>query len=97
MTPREAFRAGFMTKCAEHGMSVKQAGDFAELLSLLALGMPPLAGAGLGYMVGKGVNNSEELDPAEVQDQEKRNEYRRLTSQLQQLRPDFSLGAPSIR
>ena len=97
LTAAEAFRVGFMERCAADGLSVaeiqgriKQAASWPELLAnygakgvgALLLAPPVLGGLG-GYAAGR-ISGDESVDPAEIKKREMLAETRQQTQRLQQ-------------
>ena len=91
MTPREAFRYGFLLRCAEENLSPEQVEDRvkqANLMQLLGGAMiaPPLVGGALGMAGGYAAAQATEPvhDVEEIKKQEIAQAHRLLTAQLQQ-------------
>lgn len=100
-TDNEAFRVGFLTRCAEEGLRgaalaqrIKQAGDFTQGLGLL-LGLPVAAGLAGGGAIGYGLAKMHEpaLDEDEIKAKEIADTYRvfaqraKARRRLRQYRP----------
>jgi len=87
LTPREAFRAGFLLR-ALRSPRVKRAfigsgvTDAADVALLALLGLPPLAGAGIGWALGRGANEMSDIDEEELRQRELQREYARMTERL---------------
>lgn len=92
MTPKEAFRFGFLARCAEEGLSsaqtqqlIKQAsalGDIAQFALPLAA-IPPTIGAAAAFLKNRALDTEDQGFTGDVQRQELAETYRRMAEQLQ--------------
>ena len=107
-TDKEAFRLGFLARCAEEGLTgeklaarIKQAGEVTDSIGYM-LGVPVAAGLLGGGAIGYGLAKAHEppLDEDEIKAQEIANTYRvfaeraKARRKLRQYRPAQS-GSPS--
>jgi len=95
MTPNEAFKIGFMVRCAEEGLDgdgirerLEKASSWTSLPLWALAGLsiaPPLAGAGIGFTLGSMARHEPGEVAKDIRHAELLSAYKKALHDLQQL------------